>query len=130
MAPTKGERVGNVPNYLISSGASWTDGQYFVGVDTDYVGRTYLTNYSTYVTDAGGHFTNGGYFITNLTLSDTVPVKLGIVKALKFTLNVDNLFNVHYYSVSDINTTTGGTAYKEGLVGAPAAIYGSVTAKF
>ncbi|OYV43571.1 MAG: hypothetical protein B7Z75_07450 [Acidocella sp. 20-57-95] len=123
----KGQALGNVPNYLISVGGSWTNGQYFFGVDTHYIGRTFL-NFAN--SNVSSPYTQGGYFLTNLTMSDTVPVKLGIVKALKFTLNVDNLFNVHYYAASDINQNSLGNNYKEGIIGAPVGVYGSVTAKF
>jgi outer membrane receptor protein involved in Fe transport len=123
----KGQALGNVPNYLISSGVSWTNGQYFIGVDTNYIGRTYL-NYAN--TNVSSPFTQGGYFLTDLTLSDTVPVRIGVIRAVKFALNVNNLFNVHYYAQSDINQDSNGNNYKEGIVGAPVGVYGSVTAKF
>ncbi|MDE8348172.1 MAG: TonB-dependent receptor [Acidocella sp.] len=126
-AVTKGQPLGNVPDYLVSLGGAWTNGQYFVGVDAHYIGKTYLNLANTNVSSS---YRQGAYFITNLSLSDTVPVKLGIVKALKFSLNVDNLFNVRYYAQSDINVDSNNQNYKEGIVGAPLGVYGNITAKF
>ncbi len=124
----KGENVGSVPDNLISAGATWTWGGYYAALDTRYIGNQTLyyagtTNPST--------FKQGGYVLTDLTLRDTVPVNFGITKALVFTLNLDNLFGVRYYSQSDVNQNNiNGGNYQEGLIGAPRAVYGSVAMKF
>jgi outer membrane receptor protein involved in Fe transport len=124
-----GQSVGNVPDYLVSTGVNWTYGNYYVGVDTRYAGRQTIYLAGTTLPSSTAI---GGYFLTDLTLQDTVPVNMGAVKALVLTLNVDNLFGVRYYTQADVNTENNiaGTPYKEGIVGAPRAIYGSVTAKF
>ncbi|MDE8345453.1 MAG: TonB-dependent receptor [Acidocella sp.] len=124
---TNGQPLGNVPQYLVSSGVSWTHEGYFVGVDTHYIGKQYINNAYTNIATSSSQ---GGYFLTNLTLADSVPVKLGAVNALKFSLNIDNLFSVHYYTQSDINTDNNGNPYLEAIIGAPRAVYGAVTAKF
>ncbi len=126
-AVTKGQALGNVPKYIVSSGISWENQGYFIGVDTHYVGSQFINNAYTGIASSSKQ---GGYFLTNLTLADTVPVKLGIVHALKFSLNVDNLFSVHYYTQSDINVDKNGNPYLEAIIGAPRSVYGSVTAKF
>lgn len=125
---SKGEGVGGVPNNLVSAGVNWTDGGYYAAVDTRYVGSQELffdSNASAYGTSnmPSGSY-QGGYFLTNLSLRDTVPVNIGISKAVVLSLNVDNLFGVRYYSQADIN------GYAQGIVGAPRAVYGSVSAKF
>ncbi len=59
-----------------------------------------------------------------------MPVNFGIAKALVFTLNIDNLFGVRYYTQADINQTYSGSNYLEAIVGAPRAFYGSVAMQF
>ncbi|HUW80068.1 MAG TPA: TonB-dependent receptor [Acidocella sp.] len=123
----KGDNVGNVPDNLVSAGVNWAWGSYYAAVDTRYIGSQtlYLANSTT---PSGS--TQGSYFLTDLTLRDTVPVNFGIAKALVFTLNIDNLFGVRYYTQADINQTYSGSNYLEAIVGAPRAFYGSVAMQF
>ena len=119
------QALANVPNNLVSAGAAWDWQGWYAAVDTNFVGKTYINNAYTGTPSSAW---NGGYFLTNLTLAKTLPVHLGPVNALRFALNIDNLFGVKYYDAqnSDIN----GGAYKEAIVGAPRGIYGSISAKF
>ncbi len=123
----KGDKVGQVPDNLVSAGVNWTDGNYYAAIDARYTGSQML--YMANSTTPSGS-TQGGYLLTNLTLQDTVPVSFGVAKSLVFTLNIDNLFGVRYYAQSDVNTNNIGNNYREALIGAPRAVYGGVTMKF
>lgn len=124
-----GQPVGNIPNNLVSAGIAWNWQGWTAGVDTNYVGRVYLNNYYSGLPTTA---TNGGYFLTNIVLAKTLPIKFGAVQGIRFAINVDNLFGVKYYDAqnSDVNTDVNGNPYKEAIIGAPRAIYGSVAIPF
>ncbi len=125
---TSGQSIANVPQNLLSAGANWTNNGYYVGVDMRYIGSQVLNNAAI---SLPSNFKNGAYVITDLTFADTIPLHMGIVKAVKLTLNLDNIFGVHYYAQSDVNQYySTGANYKEGIIGAPRAVYGSVAFKF
>ena len=123
-----GEQVGNVPVYLVAFGGTWHDEGYSVAVNANYVGAQQLTD-AFFNTPAG--VTQGGYVVTNLQLSDEIPTaRLKYIKAVKLSVNIDNLFGVRYYNQADINQSNTGFFYKEAIIGAPRAVYGAITAEF
>ena len=126
---SSGQPVGNVPANLASAGAAWAWKGWYAAVDTNFVGRVFLQNYYTGLPATAQ---NGSYFLTNLTLAKTIPLALGSTTALRLALNIDNLFGVKYYDAahSDVNTDYYGRSYKEVIVGAPRAFYGSAALSF
>jgi iron complex outermembrane receptor protein len=123
-----------------------------------YQGKTLPASYVEYEYRAGATTTNpnnrlGAFAVFNLLLSYTTPTpELPMVKHLKFDLNIQNLFDQHYYQyfynqvtpASCPPTTFSGTgggvlpqsayscvpSFNDGLPGEPFAVTFTVTARF
>jgi outer membrane receptor protein involved in Fe transport len=125
---TAGQPLANVPDNLISLGGAWNWNGWRASADGQYVSSEYL-NQSLAGTPT--NFTTPPYFVLNLGVEKTIPVKLGIMKALVVAFHVDNLFNRRYFTQeSNIKQDSNGNNYASVLVGQPQAFYGSITAKF
>ncbi len=123
-----GSQVGNVPLYLVSFGGTWRWEGYSVAVNSRYIGSQMLTN-AFFNTPAG--VTQGGYVVTDLDISDEIPVHgMGMVHSIKLDLNLNNLFGVRYYNQADINQSNTGFFYKEAIIGEPSAVFGAISAQF
>lgn len=63
-------------------------------------------------------------------MQKTLPVHLGAVHALRLSLNLNNILNRKYYTTDNVYQTYAGANYQSVLLGAPRAVYFSVTALF
>ena len=86
-----------------------------------------------------GNFKLPGYLLTNIYLSYKLPLHgYGRIQSLKFSLNVKNLFGLHYYQHYYLAPAelpdNGGFAltptYAASFVGLPRSVFFDVTAKF
>ena len=66
-----------------------------------------------------------------------MPISFGQANAIRFALNVDNIFNTHYYTDAETNTNSnngflGATQLNDvyAETGAPRAVFGSVSIYF
>lgn len=122
-----GQPLANVPANLISSGVIWDWHHWHATANAQYVGRQYLQQqYAGTPTSA----TQSPYFLLNMSVGKTIPVKLGAVKSLQISLNIDNILNRTYYTKDYINQDYNNNNYNSVLLGAPRAFYGNITATF
>jgi iron complex outermembrane receptor protein len=126
---TKGERVADVPNTLVSVGATYLKSGYRVDLMARYIGSELMLDQSTGVPNGASV---PGYTIVDLGLSKTFERSHsnGLSQNVKLSLYVDNLFNKYYYNTA--YTEKSGTA---GLTefatpGAPRSVMGKIDVSF
>jgi outer membrane receptor protein involved in Fe transport len=124
---TAGQPLANVPNNLLSAGVSWAHQGWLADVNARYVGSEYLQQGFAGTPTS---LQSPPYFLLNATLQKTVKVHLGKVSALRLSLNLDNILNRRYYTADNIYQDNNGNNYQSVLLGAPRAVYFSVTALF
>ncbi len=131
---TKGQPVALVPEDTVNFGGTWALDGWGATADARYVTSQYVNQ-----DDAGtpSDLKEPAYFVLNLELSKTIPVRLGPANAVKFTLDADNVLNRTYDAYAYGETYTkyapaalAGKPYASVQEAAPQAFYGSVTLLF
>lgn len=122
-----GQPLANVPQNLLSGGATWTWHGWMVDGNAQYVGVEYLQQG---LAGTPTSLKSPPYFLLNLGIQKTIPVHVGRVNALRVALNLDNLLNRRYYTTDKVYQDYNGNNYQSVLLGAPRAFYLSVTALF
>ncbi|MDE2464515.1 MAG: TonB-dependent receptor [Alphaproteobacteria bacterium] len=125
---TAGQHVPDVPQDLVSAGIVWSHDNWRASLDGQYVGdRTVSDGYSG--APLSPTVTIPSYVTLNLGLSKTVPIAYAGARAVKFSLNVDNLTDEHYFSRETTDYGYNGQ-YLKALVGAGRAVFGSMSVYF
>jgi len=137
-----GQALPNVPKVLANIGLIWDYSGWHVDIEGHYVGSQGLASYFTGLPIAPGELEAGQstqiphYFLVNAGVTKVIPVDLGSARAVRMSLHVDNLFNKRYFSSAQVNIrnldATGTNQAEDfyGLVGEPAAVFGSITLYF
>jgi len=134
-----GERLANVPNYLISSGLTWDYQGWHVDLTGRFVGKKPLEDYYTDLPEAPDLLAPGqptqipSYLLFNLGIVKVVPLTEGPANALRLALNFDNIFNRHYYAFAETDSDANNKNYLNdvyALVGEPRAVYASIGVYF
>jgi outer membrane receptor protein involved in Fe transport len=132
-----GQHVTNVPEKLFSAGLVWNWNNWRFEVDGRYVGLQHLdqvfagtpVDTTTIVPGQPTHIPP--YFKLSVGIVKVVPLDLRFAKALRFSVNGENLLNKRYFAQAttypDIN---GSQNDVYGILGAPRAVYGSVSVYF
>lgn len=132
-----GQHVTNVPAKLLSAGLVWNWDNWRFAVDGRYVGQQYLdmgfagtpVDPTTIVAGQPTHIPS--YFLLGVGIVKVVPLDIHFAKALRLSVNAENLTNKRYLAQAttypDINGTQNDVY---GIIGAPRAIYGSVSVFF
>ena len=102
MVPVKGNQVVDTPEFMVKSGLIFTWEDLEVVPMLRFLGLRYANPENTEKVDS--------YVIADLRLAYTLK-KIPMVRALKFSLDLDNLFNKEYVSyISASDYTAGGSA--------------------
>jgi hypothetical protein len=95
---------------LANIGLLWDYHGWHVDVHGRYGGPQQLTDANTSLPGAAGDLAPGQRtqepddFLLNLGVAKVVPINLGVTRAVKFALHIDNLLDQHYYSNAQTNT--------------------------
>jgi iron complex outermembrane receptor protein len=90
-------------------------------IDGQYMGRRYISyNNDNYAP---------GYWVSNAGISDRINLD-GFVKTLTVGLNVYNLFNATYISITGETGNPLSGDYQTFQIGSPRMIYGTISASF
>jgi len=125
-----GEAIADVPDYLVSGGVVWTYNDWRISFDGRYVGSQYADDLVSGVT-VGAKIAE--YTVFDLGVSKTVKVHALGDDSVKFSLNVNNLFNEQYYKqeyTEPAKYNFFGKSYLVASPGAPGSIIGSVELAF
>jgi len=128
---TAGEPLADIPNILFSAEGIYTYEGWRGALSIRYIGSQYTDNEATGTT-------------SNSKISDYTVVDLGLSKSfnfngfngandtVKFSLDVDNLFNQYYYNneYTDTYKDYSGNSYLVASPGAPRSISGGIDVKF
>jgi len=117
----KGKQEVNYPAFMYKTNLSYSYENATVHIDAQYMGRRYIS----YTNDNYAP----GYWLSNAGLSYLVPCSCA-VKAIKFGLNIYNLFNAKYISITGETGNPLSGDYQTFQIGAPRILYGSVSATF
>jgi iron complex outermembrane receptor protein len=117
----KNKQEVNYPKVMYKSSLSYTYDNVSAHLDTQYMGRRFIS----YNNDNDAP----GYWISNIGISDRMNFD-SVVKTLTFGLNVNNLFNRTYISVTGETGNPLSGDYQTFQIGSPRMIYGSVSASF
>ena len=126
---TAGQSVPDVPQDLLSAGVVWAYDNWRVNLDGQYVGTRYVSNgYSG--APVSPAITVPSYVTLNLGINKTIPLNYAGARALRLSLNVDNLTDEQYYARETANFDYNGNQYLQALVGGGRAVFGSVSVYF
>ncbi len=141
----KDTHLSSIPSWLFNVGASYEKGPISLRLWDQYTGPQYTT-YNISVTNPNpllqaATTTSPGYRLpefntVNFLGSYTMPINSGFgLKSLKFTVNAQNIFNMHYFAYRYLsNFSYAGvyrdTYYTNALAGPPASVIFNVTARF
>lgn len=123
-----GEPLADIPNYLVNAGVVWSWQGWRFDAEGRYVGSQYTDNLNS-----GTPSTTkvGSYFLVDLGLAKTIPFRgIGPAKAIKFQINVNNLFNRYYFNQAFTQQDFFGNNYLAASPGAPRSVTGSIEVKF
>jgi iron complex outermembrane receptor protein len=111
----------NYPELMYKARLSYTYGNMSAHIDGQYMGRRYISyNNDNYAP---------GYWVSNAGISERMNFD-GSVKTLTLGLNVYNLFNATYISITGETGNPLSGDYQTFQIGAPRMIYGSLSAAF
>lgn len=128
---TKGQNLTDVPHDLVTAGLVWNWDNWRVNADGQYVGTRYMAyGFAGTPAAAPDPTTLPSYFLVNLGIVKVVPVDFAGANAVKFSLNIDNLLDRHYYARGYVDFDNNGASYTRALEGAGRAIYGGVSFYF
>ncbi|MDD2876682.1 MAG: TonB-dependent receptor [Acidiphilium sp.] len=122
-----GQPLANVPQNLLSGGATWTHDGWMIDGNAQYVGIEYLQQG---LAGTPTSLKSPPYFLLNVAIQKTIPLHLGRVRALRVAFNVDNLLGRQYYTTDKVYQDNNGNNYQSVLLGTPRAFYLSLTALF
>jgi len=127
---TPGEPMADVPQVLLTAGATWAYQGFRLDLQGRYVGHQYIINDDTGAPDTT---TIHGYFVMDLGISQTVPLRsVGVWgKSVKFSLTVNNLFDKYYYNEAYAESNlphVGSTEFA--APGAPRSVIGAIEVAF
>jgi iron complex outermembrane receptor protein len=111
----------NYPQVMFKSRVTYTYGNLSAHLDGQYMGRRYIS----YDNDNDAP----GYWVSNAGISEHVDLG-GFFKNLTVGLNVYNLFNSTYISITGETGNPLSGDYQTFQVGAPRMIYGTLSAAF
>jgi outer membrane receptor protein involved in Fe transport len=120
---TAGQPLAGVPDYLVTGGVVWSYMGWRLNAEGRYVGRQYLDQQ---VAGTPSSTTIPSYFLVDLGVSKTIDLAhagMG-VKAIKFSVNANNLFDKYYLNQG---YTNGGLW---AIPGAPRSVIGTIEAQF
>jgi iron complex outermembrane receptor protein len=127
---TSGEAMADVPRDLFQFGVIWNYEGFRLDANGRYIGSQFILD-----NDSGtpSNITIPSYFIMNLALAKTIPLKNTGVwgKSLKFSIRVDNLFNKYYYGQAFTQSNephVGNTEFAS--PGAPRSVIGKIEVAF
>ncbi len=123
-----GQPLANVPEDLVSLGATWQADGWRVDVAGRYVGRQYIDQLLS-----GTPSSNviKSFVLVDLGIAKTIPVNnLGFVKQIRLALNVNNLLDRYYYNEAYTDQDYNGNSFIRAVPGAPRSITGSLSASF
>jgi len=128
---TAGEPLADVPDFLASGEIDWTYEGWRSDVNVRYIGNQYTDNEGDGLPSSTKI---PSYVVVDLGFSKTVTFNgfHGAQDAVKFSLNVDNLFDEYYLNEEYTSpyTTYSGASYLVGSPGAPRSVSGSIDVKF
>jgi iron complex outermembrane receptor protein len=128
---TAGEPLADVPDFLASGDINWTYDGWRSDVNVRYVGSQFTDNDGTGLPSTTKIPT---YVIVDLGFAKTITFNgfRGAQDTVKFSLNIDNLFNEYYFNeeYTSPDTTYAGASYLVGAPGEPRSISGGVDVKF
>jgi len=119
--PLKDKQEVNYPAFMYKTNLSYTYENASAHIDTQYMGRRYIS----YTNDNDAP----GYWLSNAGVSYQFHCACA-VRTLKFSLNVYNLFNAKYISVTGETGNPISGDYQTFQIGAPRIVYGTVGASF
>ncbi len=129
LKPTSGKEFPDTPNWLASLGLQYANGPFYAGLSAKYTGKSY----STLTNDE----MQKGYTITDLNIGYKLGKDGWFWKSATVRLNVSNLWDTHYLSLSSgsgsqftTNATGPGATFPTYYIGAPRLISLSFTADF
>ncbi len=111
----------NYPEFMYKTNLSYTYENATAHIDSQYMGRRYIS----YVNDNYAP----GYWVSNAGLSYELACTCAVTK-IKFALNVYNLFNAKYISITGETGNPLSGDYQTFQIGAPRIVYGTIGASF
>ncbi len=145
----KDTHLSTVPSWLFNVGASYEKGPISLRLWDQYTGPQYTTynlsadpNVQPNGQLQGATVTSPGYRLpefntVNFLGSYTLPINQGYgLKSLKFTVNAQNIFNMHYFAYRYLSNFSYAGVYSDAhyytsaLQGPPASVIFNVTARF
>ena len=139
-----GEHIPDVPQFLASAGVTWDYKGWTAQLTGRYIGKQWVVDYDngapdvasqepSYYTTYESYPTIPGYFVADLHLAKKFEIKgAPVVKSVKVSLDIDNLFNKYYIQYAD-------TSYKQNwnydqtffeYPGAPRSFFGRIDVGF
>jgi outer membrane receptor protein involved in Fe transport len=125
-----GEPMADVPQVLITAGLAWQWEGFRFDAQGRYVGHQFILNDDT---GTPSTTTIHGYFIADVGLAKTVPVKSGGLwaKSLTFSIKVNNLFDKYYYNEAYTQANEPYVGQTEfAAPGAPRSVIGKIEVDF
>ena len=122
-----GEAVDGSNYSTLNVGLDWDWHHLQANLNGRYVGSRRLHNY---ITGTLGKLSLPAYFILDLGVADTVPVRYGPIRAVDLSLTLDNLLNRKYFVYGYANRDYYHQYFLDGEVGMPRAVFGSISLKF
>jgi len=119
--PLKDKQEVNYPAFMYKANLAYTYENATAHIDTQYMGRRYIS----YTNDNDAP----GYWLSNAGVSYEIPCACA-VKTVKLALNVYNLFNAKYISITGETGNPLSGDYQTFQIGAPRIVYGTVSASF
>jgi iron complex outermembrane recepter protein len=126
---TKGEEMGDVPEQLVSFGATWRYDGYRATLRGRYIGPQETLDYNTGVPDG---VKIEGYFLMDLALEKTFELHNSYAKTLRIGVDLNNVFNKYYYNYADTSTKEDyfNTLTEFASPGAPRNVMGKIDVGF
>jgi outer membrane receptor protein involved in Fe transport len=128
---TKGEEMGDVPEQLVSFGATWRYDGYRATLRGRYIGPQETLDYNTGVPDG---VKLPGYFLMDLALEKTFPLHNAgpWAKTVKVGVDLNNVFNKYYFNYADTSSKENyyGTLTEFASPGAPRNVMGRIDIGF
>jgi iron complex outermembrane recepter protein len=126
---TKGEEMGDVPEQLVSFGATWRYDGYRATLRGRYIGPQETLDFDTGAPDG---VKIEGYFLMDLAFDKTIELHNGYAKTLKIGVDLNNVFNKYYYTYADTSTEENhfGTLTEFASPGAPRNVMGKIEVGF
>jgi outer membrane receptor protein involved in Fe transport len=125
-----GEPLADVPQSLLSFGATWMYDNFRLDLAGRYIGSEFILD-----TDTGLPSSTKipSYFIMDIGLSKTIPLQDAhvLAKSVKLSITVDNLFDQYYYTQAYTSAEKNIVGLTEfATPGAPRAVYGKIEIAF